>query len=191
MTGSVGGVAASGLTIGKQVEEIAEEDVIDGIIRDVDVLSSGITKRELELLQEPQETSINGVDTVVSIYHLSYVGQKYKLGLITGESEELIDYDFENKQFISKSDDYQIMYKPEEQTLIIVGKQFDKVLIEYIKERFGLGAAIGGSDLTNKKILTAKAVKTLIDKSNSSMTAEIQSLKQRIEALETKCANFQ
>ena len=165
----IGGIAANCLAVGKQAEEVVEEEVIDEIIRDVDVLSPGITTRELELIDEPKETTIDGVDTIISFYHLSYVNKDYKLGLITidngtgDELEELVDYDYDNKKFTPKDETIQIVYKPEEQLLIIIGKHYDKVKIEFIKKSYGLGANNLGTTLSNKKLLTAAAVKKLID----------------------------
>ena len=100
------------------------------------------------------------------------------------ELVELVDYDFENKQFNQpKDENVHIEYKPLEHKLIIIGKQYDYVRIEYIKEVLGIGPNDLGDELTNNKILTAKAVKKLID-NNLKQSNEIESLRARIDVLE-------
>ena len=215
--GAVGGVAAAGLALGKEVSAVAEEEVVDEIIRDVDVLAPGITAEDLELIRGPTETTIKGVDTVVSVYHLPYIQAEHKLALITldanvdGTADEIIeriDYDVETKTFAESNDpNVKIEYHPDDQVLIIIGKVFDKVQNQYIRKLHGLGANSIGTELTNKKLLTAAAVKKLIDNNlkpnvlthfatSDSLTgyvpmADYKALLARVEALEGKELNKQ
>ena len=162
--GSIGGIAAAGFSIGSNVKDIVEEEVVDEIIRDVDVLAPGIKSQDLELLQGPQETSIDGEDSIVSVYALPYIEQEYKLALINGDDIERLDYDHESKTFSQSTDPIvKTEYLPDKQTLIVIGKAFEKVQLQHIRKLHGLGANSIGTELTNKKLLTAAAVKKLID----------------------------
>ena len=119
------------------------------------------------------------------------------------EREELIDYDFDNNQFNQPSDpNTQLIYQVSQQELIILGKHYDSVQIKYIKKSQGLGANSIGSELTNNKLLTAAAVKKLIDNNMKSVNERLtkleannqlqanQVLENKIAVLEKRCQNI-
>ena len=183
VTNNIGGIATNSLAIGEAVETELE-DVVDGIIKDVDVLAPQNKTIDLDLLYEPITIYIDGESKIICTYGLNYVGNNYKLALMKDELVELVDYDFENKQFNQpKDENVHIEYKPLEHKLTIIGKQYDYVRIEYIKEVLGIGPNDLGDELTNNKILTAKAVKKLID-NNLKQSNEIEALRARIDVLE-------
>ena len=185
--GAVGGIACGAFTIGNNVKDVVEEEVIDGIIRDVDVLEPRKTSFDLELIDGPKETTFNGVDTIVCIYYIPYIYENYKLVLEQSLNVEILDYNPATQTFSkSGSEVVNVKYIPDKQALGIYCKQYDKVRIEYTKQVLSIGPNDLGIELTNDKILTAKAVKKLID---NNLKNEIDTLKARIEELENKNNN--
>ena len=124
----------------------------------IEEASAGVDLSETKEVNETEETE----KPISNSYELKYVGENYKLSLTLGEIIEILNYDNETKQFNQPSDtNVQINYIPDENKLVITGKEYDNVQIEYMKQFPAIGPNDLGTELTNYKILTAKAIKKI------------------------------
>ena len=149
-------------------------------------------KDENENENVDDENEVEVIPEVISNkYKLDYVDDGYKLALTSGELIEYLDYDSENKRFEQPTNEnVQINYDANEHTLTITGQLYDNVQIEYIKQILGIGPNDLGAELTNNKILTAKAVKKLIDNNLKHSLTSNADIERRLAILEAKCKNM-
>ena len=101
-----------------------------------------------------------------------------------GSIVEYANFDNESKQFISPDENVQIKYNILTRELVIIGKQYHNVQFEYIKHTLSLGVNDLGVELTDRKLLTAAAVKKLIDNNLK------HSLQNHTDSLTTTLSNY-